>query len=92
MSASRSSAVWWDYRRGPFPCPLTIYAAKVESVSGWGPIVHCWRAAFRQHDLGVQDSSPRYGDYYAHVDCWTVARFSFLIRLSAILGSAIGRI
>ncbi len=36
MSASRSSAVWWDYRRGSFPRPLTIYAEILESVSlGW---------------------------------------------------------
>src|ERR1035438_2525662 len=33
MSASRSSAVWWDYRRGPFPRPFTIYAGNVEDVS-----------------------------------------------------------
>ena len=33
MSALRSSAVWWDYRRGSFPRPLTIYAGNVEDVS-----------------------------------------------------------
>jgi hypothetical protein len=33
MSASRSSAVWWDYRRGLFPRPFTIYAGNVEDVS-----------------------------------------------------------
>jgi hypothetical protein len=33
MSALRSSAVWWGYRRGPFPRPFTIYAGKVEDVS-----------------------------------------------------------
>ena len=33
MSASRSSAVWWDYRRESFPRPFTIYAGNVEDVS-----------------------------------------------------------
>jgi hypothetical protein len=36
MSAMRSSAVWWDSRRGSFPRPLTIYAGSVENVSGRG--------------------------------------------------------
>jgi hypothetical protein len=36
MSALRSSAVWWNYRRGSFPRPLTIYAANVECVSRRG--------------------------------------------------------
>ena len=37
MSALRLSAVWWDYRRGSFPRPFTIYAGNVEDVSlGFG--------------------------------------------------------
>ena len=61
MSAMRSSAVWWDYRRGLFPRPFTIYAANVEYVSfGVGDraraLTNAGRRNQRRRERGAEQS------------------------------------
>lgn len=61
MSALRSSAVWWDYRRGLFPRPFTIYAVNVEDVSlGVGDfaraLTNSGRRSQRRRDRGRRGS------------------------------------